>query len=364
MSGCSADHYVDYATQLATFVVNMTAAGVPIYAIAMQNEPSTAQDYETCIFTDTQLHTFIPYLYNALAVAGVGSTKIIMPEASSWTIDGNALPTLGDPTTAAMVGIVSAHGYGVPNPSAFNSQYVQDKPVWETEDATTDVYDPSISNGLTWATTVHNYLTNGNVSAWHYWEAVWPPSWQPPYGTLPDNSALTDANGNLAKRAYVLGQWAKFVRPGYQRIDVTNGTSLLVTAFADPVSHNWAIVAINSSGSASAQTFNVAGSQASSVTPWVTSSTLSLAQQSPVPVSGGNFSYTLPAQSIVSLVGSESTAPPTNTPTATPVPGTATNTPRSMATWTPTVTPTNTARGTPTATATATPTPRRHRRRP
>jgi O-glycosyl hydrolase len=349
-SGCTADHYADWANQLAQFVVNMAAAGVPLYAIAIQNEPSYAPDYEGCVYTESELHTFIPYLSSALIAAGVGSTKIALPEDTGW----NSLnyTVMNDPTTAAMVGIVTNHGYSTSSISPLPSGYQQGKPAWQTEYATIGgAYDGSIGNGVEWATSIHNYVVNANANAWHYWQSLWPRAW----GAPADNQALTDANGNMAKRGYALGQWGKFVRPGYQRIDVTNSTSVLVSAFAHPTSHNWVVVAVNSSGSASTQTFSVTGAQASTAVPWVTSSTLSLAQQSAVAVSNGTFSYTLPANSIVSFVGIESTGgTPTRTtalvPTATPTRTSATTPTSAPSSATPTATPEKTKRGAPNAT--------------
>jgi hypothetical protein len=266
------------------------------------------------VYTESELHTFIPYLSSALIAAGVGSTKIAMPEDTGW----NSLnyTVMNDPNTAAMVGIVTNHGYSTSSISPLPSDYLQGKPAWQTEYSSLgDAYDGSIGNGITWATSIHKYVVSANANAWHYWQSLWPRAW----GAPADNQALTDASGNMAKRGYALGQWAKFVRPGYQRIDVTNSTSVLVSAFAQPTSHNWVVVAVNGSGSASTQTFAVTGAQASTAVPWITSSTLSLAQQSAVAVSSGTFSYTLPANSIVSFVGNESIVTPTRTPTRTPI---------------------------------------------
>src|SRR5208282_6861965 len=41
----------------------------------------------------------------------------------------------------------------------------------------------------------------------------------------------------------------------------------------------------------------------SSVTPWITSATMSLSNQTPVTVSSSSFTYTLPAMSVVTFVG-------------------------------------------------------------
>jgi len=104
---------------------------------------------------------------------------------------------------------------------------------------------------------------------------------------------------------YALGHFARFVRPGFYRINATNNTGTAqISAYKDPLAPRFAIVAINSKASPIQQTFiltNVA--RISSVTPWLTTSTLSPASQTPVPVTNSTFTYTMPALSIVTLAG-------------------------------------------------------------
>jgi len=69
-------------------------------------------------------------------------------------------------------------------------------------------------DGISWAVKIHGYLADANVNAWVWWFLT-DMSRQ---GEGTDNGALTDINGNIPKRAYVSGQWSKFVRPGWSRI--------------------------------------------------------------------------------------------------------------------------------------------------
>ncbi len=110
---------------------------------------------------------------------------------------------------------------------------------------------------------------------------------------------------------YVLGNFSRFVRPGYYRIGVSNNASLLqVSAYKDITSRAFAIVAINSTTTNVCQVSNLNGFTVTApVTPWLTSASASLAAQTPVPVGGGVFTNIIPAQSVVTLVG---VAAPTN----------------------------------------------------
>jgi glucuronoarabinoxylan endo-1,4-beta-xylanase len=152
---------------------------------------------------------------------------------------------------------------------------------------------------MSWAVKIHSYLTVANVNAWVWWFLTD----MPRQGEGTDNAALTDINGNIPKRAYVSGQWSKFVRPGWSRIGVTYFGPLLITGFKDPESHSFAIVAVNPSARAVHQTFSLNGFSANSVTPWITSTGLSLAAQTPVSVSGTKFTYTLQPASVTTFSG-------------------------------------------------------------
>jgi glucuronoarabinoxylan endo-1,4-beta-xylanase len=125
---------------------------------------------------------------------------------------------------------------------------------------------------------------------------------------------LTDVNGNPAKRMYVLGQYSRFVRPGYYRIGTSTSGNVLISAFNDTNSDNFVIVALNNTSGSISQTFNLTNFPAlvSSVTPWITSATNSLANLAPISVSGSSFTYLLPAQSVVTFVGQSAGVPSSN----------------------------------------------------
>jgi hypothetical protein len=79
------------------------------------------------------------------------------------------------------------------------------------------------------------------------------------------------------------------------------------------------MVAVNNNGVSINQTFNLTNFSAASLTPWITSASLSLAAQSPVTMTGSSFTYTLPAMSVVTFVGQQSTGLPNTPPTFQPV---------------------------------------------
>lgn len=291
-------NYQAYASQVANYVRAMRDTyGINLYALSVQNEPTLPTSYESCVWTAQQIHDFVPYLYGALLSNGVASTKIMLPEHMSWDF-ALAATTMNDSNTAAQVGILAGHGYG----SSAAAVNAYGKALWETEESVLSGDDATIANGLMWAAKIHAYMTVAEVNAWHYW-------WLIPWGT--SSQGLCDTNGVPAKRMYTTGNFSRFVRPDYYRIGVDNGGSTLASAFKDAQSGRFALVVINSNSGSVTQTFTLAGAPVvDSVTPWITSDTLSLASQTAVAVTNASFIYTIPGKSVVTFSGEGTHAPP------------------------------------------------------
>ena len=301
-----------YASQLANYVASMkNTYGVNLYALSVQNEPNyNTTSYESCIWSDIQIRDFVTNLYSALAAKGVGSTKIIIPESESWSSGpGLYAATLNDATAAAEVSIIANHNYVNDNvagdttpPAALSTS---GKASWETEVSQLGGdFDGSMTNAVYWAGRVHLFMTAAQANAWHFWWLV---------AFNGGNEGLTDTNGIPAKRMYALGNFARFVRPNFYRINVGGNTGTAqISAYKDSVSPGFAIVAVNSGPTTLAQTFNLTnGLYLSSVTPWLTTSNLNLASQAAVLVTNASFIYPLPPLSVVTFVG-QADLPPTN----------------------------------------------------
>ncbi len=294
-----------YASQLANYVVSLkTNYNINLYAISIQNEPDAqVTSYESCNWNAQQIHDFTTNLFNALTNAGVGSTKIMLPESQNWQDYSNLAVTAMSDSTSNLVGIIADHNYDGADGPATLTKNSYGKALWETEVSLLSGSDSSINNGIYYAGRIHLFLTVAQVNAWHYW---WLMS-----GNSTGNESLMDTNANPTPRMFMLGQYSRFVRPGYYRIGVSNNAFTSISAYKDPTYSNFAIVAINSAFTAVTQTFNLANFPAvGSVTPWITSSNLSLASQPAVSFTNLSFSYPLPALSVVTFVGQ----PQINTP--------------------------------------------------
>jgi len=310
----SSANFTAIANEIAQGVTLWQSYGIPLYGVAPQEEPDHTSTFVSCAWSAANLSDFVPYLYSALA----GSTGIMLAETSAWT---NSYFNTAMSNYSSDIATITAHGFSTSNPSPLSITNQTTQHVWQTQDCHQGTYnfDGSMTSGITWAQTIHNYIANANVNAWAWWflsdeeyqGSACTVNSTPCSGTCADDSALVDCNGNISKRAYVTGQWSKFVRPGWHRVGVTNSGSLLVTAFENSSGSNTAIVIVNTSSSpVSNQAFSVGTQMGSWVQPWITSASYSLAPQASVAVSSGTVTYTIPATSVVTLYGPPIVLPP------------------------------------------------------
>jgi O-glycosyl hydrolase len=291
-----ASDYQAYANYLSSYVLGLkNSYGINLYALSIQNEPDYTATWDSCIWTGQQFHDFLRNnLLPTFSKNGV-TAKIIMPEESGWKFD-LATATLNDSVTAAGVSIIAGHNYDGASAAPYPLGQNQGKHLWETEVSTFETFDPSMTNGLKWAKKINDWMTIANANAWHYWWLI---------DGNGDNEALLGPSGQTTKRLYVMGNYSKFVRPGYYRIGTSASPvgGVLVSAYKNTSSGKFAIVAINQNTSAVTLDFVLSGFTANTVVPWVTSASLNLAQQSSITVGGSAFVTTLPAASVTTFVG-------------------------------------------------------------
>jgi O-glycosyl hydrolase len=341
--------YDSWSTSIANFAKNNK-----LYAMGAANEPDFAScgstigppcngDYDTMIFTATEMVNFVKVLGPKLKAVNV---KLIAPEPSEWVhLWSNASATgstvashpnssdplkcgcfSNDPTTVgcsstcasgggydyghwlakdatawAAIDIIGTHEYdsqkAAPWPSDVDGGK-RSKPVYETE-VSGVMYWPEqgpssdINNGVVVAGWIHSALVVGEASAWLYW-------W---YQTSSDNEGLVLSASSMTKRAYTLGNYAKFVRPGYVMVGVTGNTNTNVLLSAYTGTDGIVIVAINKGTAAATVPIGFAGGTApASCTPYVTSSSDNLKAGTAVTVTGGTLSASLAGTTVTSFV--------------------------------------------------------------
>jgi glucuronoarabinoxylan endo-1,4-beta-xylanase len=293
--------YADFANYLEAYVKYATSQGVSLYAISMQNEPdwdpcqgggpTDPRCYESCLWTGAQMDTWVANNSSVLTV------PLIMPE-SFYFASAMSDPTLNDANAVNKVGIVGGHIYGAP-PYYYTLAKSLNKDVWMTEHtvnlASGETTTQSIADAIAAAEEIHNSLTVGQYNAYVYW-------WLVNSASLNYYSGLLDTNGNPTFFGDALAQYSLFVRPGYVRASATASPlpGVFISAYAG--NGHQVIVAINSNASAATVPFTILNATVTSLTPYQTTATQKVAEQSVISVSNNTFTYTLPAMSITTFV--------------------------------------------------------------
>jgi len=288
-----------WASALSTYVQNLKNQGVQLYAVSAENEPDSCGINATSSYSAKQLATWIPYLGAAMKPLGV---KVMGPETMNACGFATYLTAIKSDTAAwDAVDIFASHEYGCGTLPSQPTIAAAGKEYWETEvdtgKASGDSTGDGIGSALLMATTIHNDLTKANLNAWHHW-------WV--YNASGNGGNLYDTTTNVwTKRLWVMGNFARFVRPGFKRVS-TSGTlpsGVLVSAYINEADGAVAIVAINSSSSAAKLPLFMSGAAPCSMTPNVTSSTDDLAAKAALSVSSSRFTADLAPQSVTTFFG-------------------------------------------------------------
>lgn len=292
------NHYADYAAYLEDFVSYFKNGGVNLYAISMQNEPDwsaqPSENYESCSWTAAQMDSWIAANGSTL------TTKLMMPESLNFN-KAMANSALQDPNAASLISIIGGHLYGVTNPLPnYSAQQSAGMEVWMTEHTSCDPNcpaSPGIADAVKAAQEVHNSMVTGDYNAYVWWWIWNNPADGITYGLI--NSSTTSPAPTYY--GYALGQYAKFIQPGYVRVSATANpmTNVYVSAYSG--NGHFVIVVINAGTTAPTLAFALNNASVTSLTPYQTTSGGGMAQQSTISVAGGQFNYTLPAQSITTL---------------------------------------------------------------
>ncbi|HEX2926748.1 MAG TPA: carbohydrate-binding protein [Ruminiclostridium sp.] len=276
------DKYTEYVQYLNTYVKYMKDNGVNLYAISVQNEPDYANDWTW--WTPQEMLNFMKNY------AGSINCKVIAPESFQF-LKNMSDPILNDATALENMDILGCHFYGTSTSNMAYPLYQQKgagKELWMTEKYWDD---DTIGNIMGMSKEIHDAMVTGNMNAYVYWWITWP-------------NGLATSSGQIYKRAYVLGQYSKFIRPGYNRVDATAAPKTGVYVSAYTGDKKAVIVAINQGTSAVSQNFVLQNATGlTKVSSYVTDSSHNLAAGASINVSGDAFTAQLPAQSITTFVG-------------------------------------------------------------
>jgi glucuronoarabinoxylan endo-1,4-beta-xylanase len=300
------DKYQAFADYLAAYVRGYKEYhNIEIYGVSPANEPDYTTAYSSCRWTGAQFRDFVKNNLKPTFERDGVKAKVIMPETMNFNED-YAVDTLKDPKACEGVDIVAAHAYDFAV-KQFPVATGVNKSIWQTEVSNIGFNDGSINDGLKYAKLLHDHLTVTGVNAWIFWWLI----------SYKDGESLihldtTYKTFSSFKRLYTIGNYSRFIRPGYVRIDsdLNPVANVFVTAYKDKISGKFAIVVINKGEADQTVNINLKGFPVvNAVVPYRTSDTENLVKLSKVPVAGKTFRAVLKAKSVTTFVGANNEQP-------------------------------------------------------
>ncbi len=278
-SNLKSENYEKFAEYMAEVSKHFNEAGIPIDYISPVNEPQydwglneghNDRNQEGCGWQNSEITKLVKALNEKL---GSQKTKIVIPEAGKWsatysnTYEGRANQIsefFGDGDNSVkdlshVHKVVCAHSYWEDKgwsdlesyrKTAYNAADAAGIGLWQTEwSLLGDGYDDAIDvfpglkkaeyidNALYLSRVIYSDLVWANVSSWSYWTVFGQERWSQKNrfylikvgSNVSDNVDLNDEDvstgGNWADNVnlYVLGNYSRFIRPGYKRVDMTCG---------------------------------------------------------------------------------------------------------------------------------------------
>lgn len=208
------ENYQDYALYLNSFVTFLQTNGVALDYISIQNEPDEMAQYQGCIWTPTQIATFVKDYGHLI------NCKVIAPESVGFT--DNFANAMLNTATMANFEVYGGHQYGLMQ-SAYKQFQNYNKEIWQTEYLINWNSGSQIPRDFNWNLDVFNFASSinnsmlGNINAWvHYASKRY-------YGLMGDGTNGT-ATGVITKRGYILSHFAKYTT-GKTRIAAVWGDS-------------------------------------------------------------------------------------------------------------------------------------------
>jgi glucuronoarabinoxylan endo-1,4-beta-xylanase len=296
------EHYQDFADMAAKHFDYYIAEGFDTSICNLYfsptNEPGLVAYYGSMQWNGQELWDFTKnYLGPALNPRGI---RIVLGE-KQWWADLEARETLEDPVSRDMVYAVAAHGYlydrgaDPDRPLVMANKYR--KKTWQTEVCGLgEGCNTSIECGVGWARHIHRIVANAGASAWIWWWSA--------TRAIDDGEALLCMDGTPRKIVYVIGNYAKFIRPGWHRINLEGDTwDVPVSSYKNIKTGRFAVVAVNTTGSTQDFWVKLSGGNAQKVEHWETSASRSLEKVGDIEVLEGCFHTTLAAMSVNTFAG-------------------------------------------------------------
>ncbi len=218
------EYYEDYALHLKSYVDFMAGKGVNIDVVSIQNEPDWHPDYESCDWTGTEFRDFLVEFGELIP------TQVLVGESLGFN-RAYTDPSLNSEQALQNFEYVGGHLYGSESTDALSEYPLaeeKNKKRWMTEWLIHDADGEGDAiwggdNKAVWDETLDKVLYQMHRTMTVNWNSyIW--WWAKRYYSLIGDGRAefgTEA-GQVLKRGWAFSHFAKFVRPGAERIDVQN----------------------------------------------------------------------------------------------------------------------------------------------
>jgi len=327
------DAFVDYLTEVVKHFRD--SWGVTFRTLDPLNEPMgtwwclASSRQEGAHIGRAQQDLLVQKVGAALVAKGLTGTKVSAPDETA-PADSSASVNAYSATSKNYLAQINTHTYGgnsTDKASIHNLAVSLGKRMWMSEiDGSAGTHNHNdIAPGMWLAGRITEDINYIRPAAWISWQVIEDEanmvSENANWGMIHADLAGTSQAYYLTKKYYVMGNYTKFIRPGYQIIAAGDAKS--VAAYSASAS-TLVIVSYNDTTSAVSMTYNLSNftNAAGPATPYRTSASENLATLSNITVSGKSFSTSLPANSVTTFVitGVSGTGP-----TATPNPNVSVN---------------------------------------
>ncbi|WP_086664706.1 glycoside hydrolase family 30 protein [Lentzea kentuckyensis] len=279
-----------YANYLVQYTKFYAQEGIRITDIGFTNEPDYTATYSSMRFTPAQAAEFTKVLGPV-----AGGLKVACCDSFGWDQQSTYTKAIeADPVARRIVATHTGHTYASPItgplPTSRRTWMSEWSPNGTTWNENWD--DGSGYDGFTIAKAVHTALTTGNANGYVYW-----------YGaSVGATRGLIQMDGDgyhVSKRLWALANYSRFIRPNATRVGATTSNgNLLLSAFRN-TDGSLAVVALNTGGTEESVSYAVKNSAATKATPYLTNTTGNTTAQSPIRLTGGKFTTTIPARSLI-----------------------------------------------------------------
>lgn len=256
-SNLKPEMYADFARYLIDVVRHLREEeDIPVRWISPLNEPQWAWSYqngqEGSHYSPNEVLELARVLLAALAESQLEDVQLSLFESGEWKSSDIYIDKLAsDPAVWAALPHLAIHSYWSTraDKEAFMTYFQRNhagKPLWMSEwTEMQEGRDSGMESALVMAGTIHDDLTITDVTSWQYWIAV--SKYQYRDGLIYVDPLARKVTP--AKRLWVMGNYARFIRPGFARLAAQGGSDALqVSAYRSADDGRWVVVAVNHAG--------------------------------------------------------------------------------------------------------------------